>query len=153
RGRAGPAHQSADLEASGRNDSHPAEWPALCRHRVAHAARPQVGTATTGERAGAPMTLAVLLTLATLATPAAAVPDTAFLTYESGVLVGADWIQRRGGRLRTLSVLMQSAIRDASIELRADETVAASSTRVGNAGSDLAPPVERSFGDGVIYWS
>jgi hypothetical protein len=49
---------------------------------------------------------------------------TAFLTYESGVLVGADWVEREGDTLHTQSVLMQSHMIDARIVLRGDGTAA-----------------------------
>lgn len=95
------------------------------------------------------------LILALTFTPAAAwaPPDTALLTYESGVLVGADWIQRRGRSLRTISILTQSGIRDATITLGDAETAVGSSTAVGHAGEELGKPIERKLGDGAIYWS
>ena len=107
------------------------------------------------------MMVALLLALApaagAFATSAAssfsATPDTALLTYEAGVLVGANWIQRRGRRLRTISCLMQSTTRDVTIELRDDETAARSAAVVTHAGQSPQPPVERSLGDSVIYWS
>jgi len=95
------------------------------------------------------------LILALTFTPAMAwaPPDTALLTYESGVLVAADWIQRRGRSLRTISILTQSGIRDATIALGDSETAVGSLTAVGHAGEELGKPVERELGDGAIYWS
>ena len=83
----------------------------------------------------------------------AARPDTALLTYESGALVGADWLQRRGPWIHTLSDLMQSGIRESWVVLRDDGTAAGSSTRVGHAGEELSKPTERRFGEDMIYWS
>lgn len=97
--------------------------------------------------------IAVLATLALTTPRFTAPPDTAFVTYEAGVLVAADWIQQRGHTLRTLSVLMRSGLREATIELRDDGTAASSSTRVGDAGDTLGPPNARSLGDGASYWS
>jgi len=79
--------------------------------------------------------------------------DTALVTYESGVPVAADWIQRRGAFVHTRSVLMQSGIRDAVIELGADGTALHASTRVGNAGGTLGAPIERDLGPARPYWS
>lgn len=85
---------------------------------------------------------------------AAAPPDsTVFLTFESGVLVGADWAERDGLRLHTRSVLMRSRILDATIDLRDDGTAAAASTVLQAAGSPPEKPIERSLGDGAVYWS
>lgn len=98
--------------------------------------------------------IAALALAASVAAPhMPAVPDTALLTYESGVLVAVDWIQRGKGRIRSLSVLMQSGIRDATIELGDRETTGLSSTVVSNAGEAPGKPIRRALGDGVIYWS
>jgi dienelactone hydrolase len=78
---------------------------------------------------------------------------TAFLTYESGVLVGADWVEREGDTLHTQSVLMQSHMIDARIVLRGDGTAASASTVLLEAGEAPTNPIERSFGDGAVYWS
>jgi len=91
----------------------------------------------------------LVLALAT----ATAEPDTALLTYESGVLVAADWVQRRGHELRTWSALAQSGYRDARITLRDDETADSASTVVQSAGGAPGAPVTRAFGAGAIYWS
>lgn len=78
---------------------------------------------------------------------------TVFLTYESGVLVAANWTERRGETLHTRSVLMQSHVIDATIELRSDGTAARASTVLQEAGADPLPPVSRSLGAGAVYWS
>ncbi len=89
-----------------------------------------------------------------LATPNfSAPPDTALLTYESGVLVAADWIQWRGNYLRSYAVLTQSAIRDVTIDLASDGTAVHSVARVGNAGEPLGAAVERDAGTGQSFWS
>lgn len=77
----------------------------------------------------------------------------AFLTFESGVLVGVNWIDRTAGRLHTRSVLMQSCVIDATIELREDESEARASTVLMNAGGGSAMPAERTAGEGEIFWS
>jgi len=92
-----------------------------------------------------------LLRVVLLATVSfAAEPDTAYLTFESGELVGADWIQRRGDELRTRSVLMRSGIRDVRITLGPDGTARRSSAIVSGMGQT---PVKRDLGEGVTYWS
>jgi hypothetical protein len=79
--------------------------------------------------------------------------STVFLTFESGILVGVDWTERQGDRLHTRSVLMRSRILDATIDLRDDGTAAASSTVLQAAGSPPEKPIERSLGEGAVYWS
>ncbi|HTL99583.1 MAG TPA: alpha/beta fold hydrolase [Candidatus Omnitrophota bacterium] len=86
------------------------------------------------------------------AAPAAA-PATAFLTYESGVLVGVDWVDRAGSEVHTRSVLMQSSIIDATVTMREDGTAARSSTVLQAAGSAPRDPMSRTFPEGTIYWS
>ena len=127
--------------------------------------------------------LLLLAALSATAAPAAAAPGAAspaappspprraaFLTYESGVLVAVDWVERRGGAVHTRSVLTQSRVIDATIDLRDDETAARASVVLSNAQeprasppgapqpapSPAAPPPgppERSLGEGAIYWS
>jgi len=97
------------------------------------------------------MTLAPFaLAAAIAATPQ---PPTAFLTFESGVLVGVDWVDREGDVVHTRSVLMQSRVIDASITLREDGTAARSSTVLQEAGNAPGPPIDRSLGEGNVYWS
>ena len=99
------------------------------------------------------MTGALVFALSISLPAGPAAPDTALLTYESGVLVAADWIQKRDHAVRTISVLMQSAIRDATIELGDAGTAWRSTTVVGNAGQDPSEPIRRTLGDDAIYWS
>jgi len=100
--------------------------------------------------------LVLALTMAGSGPPAATPPapgSTAFLTYESGVLVGADWVERRGNTVHSRSVLMQSRIIDATIQLREDQTTVRSSVVLREAGSEPLEPISRSFGEGAVYWS
>ena len=86
--------------------------------------------------------------------PAATHPaPTAFLTYESGVLTGVDWVEQEGDTLHTRSVLMQSHLINARIVLRDDGTAASASTVLVEAGEAPMKPIERSFGEGAVYWS
>jgi len=92
------------------------------------------------------------LALAVAAAPSPG-PD-AFLTFEKGDLVAVDWVERTGSRLHTRSVLTQSTVIDATIELRADETAVRDSVVVTHAGSST-PGMKtiREMGEGAIYWS
>jgi len=96
-----------------------------------------------------PLALALAVTTGAFAAP----PDTAYLTFESGELVGVDWVQRRGSELRTRCVLMRSAIRDVRIVLGPAGTARHSATVVSQLGKPDPPPVERDLGDDVVYWS
>jgi len=91
----------------------------------------------------------LVLALAT----ATAEPDTALVTYSGGVLVAADWIQRRGHELTTRSALAQSGFRASRITLEDDETADSASTVVWSAGGAKGAPIARAFGEGAIYWS
>jgi hypothetical protein len=64
--------------------------------------------------------------------------------FESGVLVAADWVRRRGPYLRSLSVLMQSGVRDAWIEPGDGATAIESSVSVSNAGEPAGQPIARA---------
>ena len=77
----------------------------------------------------------------------------AFLTYESGILVGVNWVERDGNRVRSRSILTQSMILETTVELRSDETTARSSSTVTNAGEKTGNAIEHAFGDSAIYWS
>jgi len=80
-------------------------------------------------------------------------PEPAFLTYESGVLVGVNWVERAGNRVRSRSILTQSMILETAVDLRPDETTSHASSTVTNAGDKTGDPIEHSFGDSAIYWS
>ena len=96
-----------------------------------------------------PFVLALALAAAPVAPPG---PDTALVTYEAGIPVAADWIQQRGHTVHSVAVLTHSAVRDVTIELGEGGT-AVRSTVVVSMGGPPAPPVERTFPDGVICWS
>lgn len=83
----------------------------------------------------------------------AAKQGTAFLTYESGALVGVDWIDRAGSEVHSRSVLMQSSVIDATITMREDGTAIRSSTVLQVAGDVPRDPVTRTFPEGTLYWS
>ena len=99
------------------------------------------------------MTLALALALSFAPPAVTAVPDTALLTYESGILVAADWIQRRGPYLHTRSVLAQSGIRDTWIELGDSALALGSSVTIADAGEEAGKPIVRALGAGAVYWS
>jgi dienelactone hydrolase len=77
----------------------------------------------------------------------------AFLTFEKGDLVAVDWIERSGSRLHTRSILTQSMVIDAVIELRADETAVRDSVVVTVPGREPGRTTVRELGEGAIYWS
>jgi hypothetical protein len=77
----------------------------------------------------------------------------AFLTFEKGELVGVDWVERTGSRLHTRSVLTQSMVIDATIELRGDETAVRDSVVVTVPGREPGRTTVRDMGEGAIYWS
>jgi len=79
-------------------------------------------------------------------------PD-AFLTFEKGELVAVDWIERTGSRLHTRSILTQSMVIDATIELRGDETAVRDSVVVTVPGREPGNVTRRELGEGAIYWS
>jgi len=97
------------------------------------------------------MIAALTLAMAVAASPAG--PDTAFVTYEAGVPVCADWIQRRGREVRSWTAPTQSSYRDVRVTVRADETVDSTRTAVWNAGQAEPAPSRRALGAGAIYWS
>lgn len=78
---------------------------------------------------------------------------TAFLTFESGVLVAVNWMERRGTRLHSRSVLMQSRVIDATIDLREDGWAARASTVLQAAGGEPQAPIQRTAPGDVIFWS
>lgn len=96
----------------------------------------------------------LLLAASLAATPASMPPSaSAFLTFESGVLAGVNWVDRTGTRLHSRSVLTQSCVIDATIDLREDQSESRSTTVLAYAGSEPMEPVERTAGDGTIFWS
>jgi dienelactone hydrolase len=85
-------------------------------------------------------------------TAAARVPD-AFLTFEKGDLVAVDWVERTGSRLHTRSILTQSMVIDATIELRGDGTAIRDSVVVTVPGREPGRTTVREMGEGAVYWS
>ncbi len=94
----------------------------------------------------------LVLALAVASAPGTTVPD-AFLTFEKGDLVAVDWVERSGSRLHTRSVLTQSMVIDATIELRGDETAVRDSVVVTVPGREPGRTTLREIGEGAIYWS
>jgi len=80
--------------------------------------------------------------------------DGAFLILESGRLAGVDWVETHGNQLHTHTVLTQSRVIDATIDLRPDATASHSSVVLSTAGSS-EPEMSKAhdLGDGAIYWS
>src|SRR5262249_42650678 len=97
--------------------------------------------------------VALIIALSTAAPDFSATPDTALITYQQGVVLAIDWIQQRGSYVRSLSVLTQSATRDAVIQIAPDGSVVHTSTRLTTAGSPPGTAIERDFGAGRTYWS
>ena len=77
----------------------------------------------------------------------------AFLILESGKLAGVDWVDYRGNQVHTRTVLTQSRVVDATIDLRPDQTAADSSVVLSIAGEEAEKPKTRNLGEGAIYWS
>lgn len=80
-------------------------------------------------------------------------PPAAFLIFESGRLAGVDWVERHGTQVHTRTVLTQSRVIDATIDLRPDETVSHSSVLFWAAGGEPGKPMTRDLAQGSIYWS
>ena len=85
--------------------------------------------------------------------PSTACAPGAFLTFESGKLVGVDWVEQQAGQVHTRSVLTQSNVIDATIDVRPDHTAAHSSVVLAAAGEQPGGPMGRGLGEGAIYWS
>lgn len=86
-------------------------------------------------------------------TQTAACSPAAFLTFESGKLVGIDWVEYGANQVRTQIVLTQSRVVDATIDLRPDQTASHSSAVLSVAGGEPGKPITRDLGEGAIYWS
>jgi len=108
--------------------------------------------------------LLILLSLAACTrAPAAAAPppaapqscgSAALLTYEHGELAAVGWVEHTPGHVHTREISNHTQIVDATIDVRADETVAHSSVAVSIAGS-AEPPMTTAmdFDKTAIYWS
>ena len=77
----------------------------------------------------------------------------AYLTFEFGKLAGVDWVSQDANRVHTRTILNQSMVIDATIDMRADQTAAHSSVILTMAGDEPQKPKTRDLGDGAIYWS
>jgi hypothetical protein len=86
------------------------------------------------------------------ANPSSCAPA-AFLILEQGKLAGVDWVEYRTNQVHTRSILMQSVVIDATIDLRPDQTAAHSSVILANAGEAPQAPKTRDLGQGAIYLS
>jgi dienelactone hydrolase len=78
----------------------------------------------------------------------------AFLILEQGKLAGVDWVEYLASQVHTRTILTQSVVIDATIDLRPDQTAAHSSVVVSNAGEEAPKaPTTRDLGQGAIYLS
>jgi pimeloyl-ACP methyl ester carboxylesterase len=77
----------------------------------------------------------------------------AFLILEQGKLAGADWVEYSANQVHTRTILTQSIVIDATIDLRPDQTAAHSSVVLTNAGEAPQTPKTRDLGQGAIYLS
>jgi hypothetical protein len=77
----------------------------------------------------------------------------AFLILEQGKLAGVDWVEYRASQVHTRTILMQSRVIDATIDLRPDQTAAHSSVVLSIAGEAPEAPKTRDLGQGSIYLS
>jgi hypothetical protein len=99
-----------------------------------------------------PKMMAVEQELSGTANPAPCSPGV-FLVLESGKLAGVDWVDYRANQVHTRTVLTQSRVVDATIDLRPDQTAADSSVVLSIAGEEAEKPKTRNLGEGAIYWS
>ena len=77
----------------------------------------------------------------------------AFVILEQGKLAGVDWVEYRASQVHTRTILMQSRVIDATIDLRPDQTAAHSSVILSIAGEAPEAPKTRDLGQGAIYLS
>jgi hypothetical protein len=77
----------------------------------------------------------------------------AFLILEQGALAGVDWVEYRPSQVHSRTILMQSRVIDATIDLRPDQTAAHSSVILSIAGEAPEAPKARDLGPGAIYLS
>lgn len=77
----------------------------------------------------------------------------AFLILEEGLLAGVDWVEYHDSQVHSRTILMQSRVIDATIDLRVDGTASHSSVVLANAGEEPGKPIVRDLGDGAIYLS
>jgi uncharacterized protein len=77
----------------------------------------------------------------------------AFLILEQGTLAGVDWVEYRATQVHSRTILTQSLVIDATIDLRPDQTAAHSSVILTMAGESAQAPKTRDLGAGAIYLS
>ena len=85
--------------------------------------------------------------------PPSSCAPAAFLIFESGKLAGVDWVESNGNQLHTRTILTQSRVIDATIDLRPDQTASHSSVALSVAGGEKGMSSTRDLGEGAIYWS
>lgn len=77
----------------------------------------------------------------------------AFLLFEQGKLAAVDWVEYTNTQVHTRSILTQSRVIDATIDLRADGTASHVSVVLTNAGGDPGKPINRDLQGGATYLS
>ncbi len=77
----------------------------------------------------------------------------AFLILEQGTLAGVDWVEYHGAQVHTRTILMQSRVIDATIDLNPDGTASDSSVVLTNAGEKPQKPIKRNLEAGATYLS
>ncbi len=87
-------------------------------------------------------------------TPGAAVcPPSVFVTLEQGKVAAVDWVDYPPTHVHSRTVVNQSQVVDATIEVRPDATASRSSVVLKVAGNEPQKPLTRDLGEGAIYWS
>jgi len=97
--------------------------------------------------------IASIVVAASVAASPAISSSYAFVTLESGTVVGVCWVEREPNQIHSRSVLMQSSVIDSKIGRRADGSAIRASTRLQMASDDPMAPVERLAPPGGIFWS
>jgi dipeptidyl aminopeptidase/acylaminoacyl peptidase len=100
-------------------------------------------------RALATVTMLLIGTHAQAASPTHA----AFLTFESGVLVAVDWMDRDGDTVHSHALINQSMILDADIQVRPDGSTGRSTVTATNAGESRGKPIEHAYDPGTVCWN
>jgi len=85
--------------------------------------------------------------------PAPTGSSAVFLTFESGILAGVDWVETTNAEIHTRSIMNRSLILDATIHVRDDGTASGASASVSRAGEPPGAPNERTFEGGTVPWS
>lgn len=90
---------------------------------------------------------------ATMRPGSAVCPPGVFVTLEQGKIAAVDWVDYTPTQAHTRTVVNQSQVVDATIEVRPDGTASHSSVVLAIAGAEPQKPVTRDLGEGAIYWS